>query len=57
MHNKYKGGDPKMDRVIAIVYGQKSKNYYGYHFSMVATHRGAAAKGNKNDLIPCTPVE
>ena len=58
MHNKYQGGDPKEDRVIAIAYGQKSKDYHGVLFSMVATHRGAeAATGDKNDLLPCTPVE
>lgn len=33
-----------MDRVIAIAYGQKSKDYHGVYFSMVATHRGAAEK-------------
>jgi hypothetical protein len=53
MHNKYKGGDPEYDRVIAIVYGQKSGDYYGVHFSMAATHRGA---DEWNDLVPCRPA-
>lgn len=55
MQNKseYEGGDPGPDRVIAIVYGQKSKDYSDVYFSMVATHTGAETY---NDFVPCTPV-
>jgi hypothetical protein len=53
MHNKYQGGDPEFDRVIAIVYGEQPRTYFSVYFGMVATHRGAP---EKNDLVPCRPA-
>lgn len=53
MHDEYEGGDPSLDRVIAIVYGQKSGDFWGTHFSMVVTHRGAVPS---TDLVPCRPA-
>lgn len=56
MQNKseYEGGEPGPDRVIAIVYGQKSPDYWGVYFSMVATHTGAA---RNKDFVMCETVD